>query len=61
VVVIEPSGSETHVILRAGQVDISVVCRERVSVRSGDILHVVSSPSKMHLFDEVTGSRLAMV
>lgn len=61
VVVVEPTGSETHVILRAGQVDISVVCRERVSAKSGDTLHVISSHSKMHLFDEATGNRLATV
>ncbi|KQW20656.1 sugar ABC transporter ATP-binding protein [Afipia sp. Root123D2] len=61
VVTVEPTGSETHVILRAGQVDISVVCRERVSAKPGDALHIVSCHAKMHLFDEATGVRLTTV
>ncbi len=40
VVVIEPTGSETQITLRAGTTDISVVCRERIAVRPGDSLHL---------------------
>jgi multiple sugar transport system ATP-binding protein len=58
VVVIEPTGSETQVILRAGKTDISVVCRERIAVRPGDTLHLQPLADKAHLFDEATERRL---
>jgi multiple sugar transport system ATP-binding protein len=58
IVVIEPTGSETQVVLRAGGVDISVVCRERVTARPGDILHLKMPAGKVHVFDEATGRRL---
>ena len=58
IVVIEPTGSETQVVLRAGGVDISVVCRERVTARPGDILHLKMPAGKVHVFDEATGKRL---
>jgi multiple sugar transport system ATP-binding protein len=58
VIVVEPTGSETQVILRAGEVDISVVCRERISAAPGDILHLRSTTTNVHIFDEETGKRL---
>jgi multiple sugar transport system ATP-binding protein len=61
VVVVEPTGSETQVFMRVDQVDISVVCRERVSAKPGDILYLKPVLEKVHLFDEATGMRLQAV
>ncbi|MDO8979591.1 MAG: sn-glycerol-3-phosphate ABC transporter ATP-binding protein UgpC [Afipia sp.] len=60
VVVVEPTGSETQVILRADQLDISVVCRERILAKPGDILHLKPEMAKAHVFDEKTGRRLSI-
>ncbi len=72
VVVVEPTGSETQVVARAGgaaggqagsggQVggeEVVCVFRERVSARPGETIHVMPNPALVHLFDHTTGHRL---
>jgi multiple sugar transport system ATP-binding protein len=60
VIVVEPTGSETQVILRANQVHISVVCRERVVAKPGDVLLLKPNLGKVHVFDEKSGRRLGI-
>ncbi len=60
VVVVEPTGSETQVIVRIGQADISSVCRERIKAKPGDIVHIIPNRHKVHLFDEATERRLEL-
>ena len=40
VTVVEPTGSETHLVLRSGGHDLTVVSRERLTVRPGDVVHL---------------------
>jgi multiple sugar transport system ATP-binding protein len=58
VAVVEPTGSETHVVLRVGDQDIVGMFRDRVSFRPGDALTFAPDPDKVHLFDKATGVRI---
>ncbi|MBY5447689.1 sn-glycerol-3-phosphate ABC transporter ATP-binding protein UgpC [Rhizobium leguminosarum] len=58
IVVIEPTGYETHLILRLGGSDLSCVFRERVSARPGETLRVAIDAAHVHLFDAESGRRL---
>jgi len=66
--VIEPTGAETHVVLRAagagsgsgsgqGQ-EITAIFRERHDFRPGDLLHLRPRPEKVHIFDAEDGTRI---
>ncbi|PKP74299.1 MAG: sugar ABC transporter ATP-binding protein [Alphaproteobacteria bacterium HGW-Alphaproteobacteria-6] len=62
--VIEPTGAETHVVLRAaaagqgqGQ-EITAVFRERHDFRPGDMVHLRPRPGMVHLFDAEDGERI---
>ena len=63
VAVVEPTGSETHVVLRvggqaAGGRDVVAMFRDRVPFRPGDALTFAPEAEKVHLFDRATGVRL---
>ncbi|HYF06168.1 MAG TPA: TOBE domain-containing protein, partial [Acetobacteraceae bacterium] len=55
---VEPTGSETVVALRVGDVPLLGAFRERVSARPGDILPIRPDTSLVHLFDLFTGQRI---
>ena len=55
---IEPTGSETHVVLRADTTDIVAVFRDRHAFNVGDTVHLAPQPRLVHLFDAATGDRL---
>ncbi len=56
--VIEPTGSETQVIARAGSSQIVCAFRERVAVRPGETIRIRPDPALAHVFDQATGRRL---
>jgi len=56
--VVEPTGAETHVLMRAAAGDLVAVLRERTTLKSGDSLTVAPEPFGTHLFDAETGARL---
>jgi len=56
VVVVEPTGSETMLAVRAGGQDLTCVLRDRVSERPGDTVSL--RPTRVHVFDADTGRRL---
>jgi len=58
VIVVEPMGSETLVMLRIGQTKVNGVFRERITARPGDILPVAPQAAMAHLFSSSTGERL---
>ncbi len=58
VAVVEPTGSETHVVVRAGGRDIGGLFRERHGFRPGQELTLAPDPGAVHLFDKETGRRL---
>jgi multiple sugar transport system ATP-binding protein len=58
VAVIEPTGSETHVVLRIAGRDLTAVFRNRVAFAPGDALTLAPDPAAAHLFDKATGQRI---
>ena len=56
--VIEQTGSETHVVARAGDRELTAVTRDRPSLRPGDAVHLAPLPGSVHLFDRATGARI---
>lgn len=57
VVVVEPTGSETMLAVRAGGQDLTAVLRDRVRERPGET--VTLRPNCVHFFDAETGRRLS--
>ena len=51
VVVVEPTGSETHVVLRLGERDLTAVFRERHAFVPGQQVHLTRQPGLIHIFD----------
>ena len=58
VAVVEPTGSETHVVLRFGARDLVAVFRERHVFKPGDTVHLAAQPGVVHLFDAASGDRI---
>jgi len=58
VVVVEPTGSETHVVLRIAERDLTAVFRERHAFTPGQQVHLTPQPGLIHLFDADSGERL---
>ena len=59
VVVVEPTGSETQVMLKLGGSDIVAVFRDRIAARPGEIIKISPDLANVHLFDAESGERLA--
>ncbi|WP_411034871.1 ABC transporter ATP-binding protein [Shinella sp. BYT-45] len=58
VVVIEPTGYETQLIVKLGGADVTCVFRERVHVAPGETIRISIDAEHIHLFDAETGMRL---
>ncbi|SON58018.1 sn-glycerol-3-phosphate import ATP-binding protein UgpC [Hartmannibacter diazotrophicus] len=58
VVVVEPTGSETQVVVRLGADEITCVFRERIAARPGETLQLSVDAGATHLFDAETGRRI---
>jgi multiple sugar transport system ATP-binding protein len=56
--VVEPTGSETQVMMKIGSQTMVGAFRERVSAKPGEILPVRPDPALVHLFDQQSGQRL---
>jgi multiple sugar transport system ATP-binding protein len=56
--VIEPTGSETQVIMKIGGANVMGAFRERITERPGDPLPVSPDTALVHLFDKSSGQRL---
>ena len=59
VVVVEPTGAEIHLVLRAGEQEMTLVLRERRSFTPGQTVHIRPQPGMVHLFDSTSGERIA--
>jgi multiple sugar transport system ATP-binding protein len=57
VAVVEPTGADTHVLVRTGAAELVAVFHERHALRPGDRIHLVPDAPKTHLFDAGTGTR----
>jgi len=56
--VVEPTGSETQVLLRIGGQTVVGAFRERVAARPGEVLPVSPNRELIHLFDRQSGRRI---
>ncbi|OAP36333.1 sugar ABC transporter ATP-binding protein [Sinorhizobium glycinis] len=50
VVVVEPTGSETHVLVKLGSADANLVLKDRVDLQPGQPVQVAPDRAKLHLF-----------
>ncbi len=58
VAVVEPTGSETHVIARLGEREVVAVFRERQAFQPNETIHLRPFEGSVHLFDPGTGARI---
>jgi len=57
IIVVEPTGSETQVVMRIGKQSVVGIFRERIAAKPGETLRVTPDLSVVHLFD-ASGKRL---
>ena len=55
---VEPTGSDTHLVLDAGGTEILCAIRERMHLSPGQTIAVTPDSTKIHLFAEGSGERL---
>jgi len=58
VVVVEPTGAETELLVRMGTSQISVISHGRASIGAGDQIALRVAPGSVHLFDRNSGARI---
>ena len=58
VVVAEPTGSETQVVVRLNGHDMVCGFRERITAKPGEKIRILPDPTLVHLFDATSGNRL---
>ena len=58
IIVIEPTGAETELLIQAGESQLILVTHGRPDVNPGDRIGLGIDPSKVHVFDQATGARL---
>ncbi len=57
--VVEPTGSETHVVSKANDIEVVSVLRERRALAPDENIFLFAQPDRVHLFDPDTGNRIA--
>jgi multiple sugar transport system ATP-binding protein len=60
IMTVEPTGSETQVLMRLAGQEVVGVFRERITQKPGENLHVSPMPDRIHLFDGTSGERIAL-
>jgi len=58
VIVVEPTGAETELLLEVGGLRLVLVTHGRTNVQPNEVVHLDISAGKSHLFDAATGLRL---
>jgi multiple sugar transport system ATP-binding protein len=58
IVVVEPTGSETELVVKIGDAQMIVETHGRPSLQPGDKVNFGVNPANVHLFDQATGARL---
>ncbi|MBL1421349.1 MAG: sn-glycerol-3-phosphate ABC transporter ATP-binding protein UgpC [Alphaproteobacteria bacterium] len=56
--VIEPTGSETHLMLSFGEESLVLVARDRVALSPGEMINVAPDLSRVMIFDLESGDRI---
>jgi multiple sugar transport system ATP-binding protein len=58
VVVVEPTGSETLIVVKGGHTELDCLFRNRILPRPGETLRILPDMAHAHLFDAESGRRL---
>jgi len=58
VVVVEPTGAETELLLKIDQQQLTLVLHGRTAASPGDVVHLAIDAAKAHVFDGQGGQRL---
>jgi len=59
IIVVEPTGSETELVVRIGDAQMIVETHGRPTLAPGDKVQFAVNPANVHLFDQSSGARLA--
>jgi multiple sugar transport system ATP-binding protein len=59
IVVVEPMGAETELLVQAGSVQFVLMTHGRPVVNPGDRIQLSIDPAMVHVFDQKTGARIA--
>ena len=59
IVVVEPTGAETELVVQVGEAQMMLVTHGRLAVRPGERIGLRVAPPSVHLFDRASGRRLA--
>ena len=57
---VEPTGSETHVVAHAGQTEIIALLRERTEIHEGETIGLSLDARQAHFFETASGGRLPL-
>jgi multiple sugar transport system ATP-binding protein len=58
VVVVEPTGSETLIVVKGGHTELDCLFRSRILPNPGETLRIQPDTAHVHLFDAESGRRL---
>ena len=58
IAVVEPTGAETHLVVRLARGEVTAVLRERRDARPGQEIRLGIAPGAAHVFDRKTGVRV---
>jgi multiple sugar transport system ATP-binding protein len=59
VIVVEPTGAETELLLQVGETQLVVVMHGRTAAQPDDVVQLSVNAANAHVFDEASGQRLA--
>jgi multiple sugar transport system ATP-binding protein len=59
IIVVEPTGAETELLVQAGAAQLTLVTHGRPRVNPGDRIGLAIEPGAVHLFDQKSGERIA--
>jgi multiple sugar transport system ATP-binding protein len=59
IIVVEPTGSETELVVKIGDAQMIVETHGRPALQPGDKVTFAVKPANVHLFDRSSGARLA--
>ena len=59
IIVVEPMGAETELLIKAGEAQVVLMTSGRPNVQPGERVELSLDPGTVHLFDQKSGQRLA--
>ena len=59
IIVVEPMGAETELLIKAGDEQVTLMTNGRPNVNPGERVGLALDPAAIHLFDQKTGQRLS--